>query len=263
MLLLLKLFLAPVLIAIVTLGTRRWGPRVGGWLTGLPTVAGPTLCFYAFEQGPAFAARASYGTLVGLVVIPCFCLAYAYSGRRVRWPLGLLAGWSAFLLSLLLLRELRANIFVTWVLLAASCAIGYRALPVPSPIAAGPPHSKWDLPLRMIAAAALVIVLTGAADRLGPEWSGLLAPFPVATAIIAAFTHAQRGVDSVVVYFRGFLPALVSFGLFCLVLAIALESLGLAVALILALVVQLTTQTVTLWNMTRVDRHNSLETQAP
>jgi ABC-type transport system involved in cytochrome bd biosynthesis fused ATPase/permease subunit len=81
-----------------------------------------------------------------------------------------------------------------------------------------------------------------------------LHPSPVATAIIASFTHAQRGVDSVVVYFRGFLPALVSFGLFCLVLSVGLEPLGLTVALILALVVQLSTQTVTLWSMTRAER---------
>ena len=172
------------------------------------------------------------------------------------WPVSLLAGWSSFLLGLLFFKEVQANIPTTWVLLAGTCTIGYRVLPAPPSIAPGPPHSKWDLPLRMIAAAALVIVLTGAADRLGPEWSGLLAPFPVATAIIAAFTHAQRGVDAVVVYFRGFLPALVSFGLFCLVLAIALEPLGLTVALILALVVQLSTQTVTLLSMTRAAATN-------
>jgi hypothetical protein len=249
LLLLLKLVLAPLLIAIVTLGSRRWGPRVGGWLTGLPTVAGPTLCFYAYEQGPAFAARASYGTLVGLVAIPLFCVTYAYGGKRARWPLSLLAGWSAFLLGVALLKDLQAHIVATWLLLAASCALGYGVLPKPSAIAAGPPHSRWDLPLRMIAAAALVIVLTAAADRLGPQWSGLLAPFPIATAIVAAFTHAQRGVDSVVAFFRGFLPALVSFGLFCLVLAIALEPLGLALAVTLALVAQLSTQLLTLWQM--------------
>src|SRR5262245_25119096 len=146
-LLLLKVFLAPVLIAIVTLGARRWGPRVGGWLTGLPTVAGPTLCFYAFEQGPAFAARASYGTLAGLVAIPGFCVAYAYSGKRAGWPVSLLAGWSAFLLGIILLRELQANVVALWFLLGASCALGYRALPAHSAITAGAPHSKWDLPM--------------------------------------------------------------------------------------------------------------------
>jgi hypothetical protein len=249
-LLLLKLVLAPILIAVVTLGARRWGPRVGGWLTGLPTVAGPTLVFYAFEQGTTFAARASHATLVGLVAIPWFCVAYAYTGKRAGWAASLLAGWSTFVLGIAFLTRLELNVFVTWVLLAVNCAAGYAALPAPGVTSTEAVHSKWDLPLRMLAAAALVTILTAVADILGPQLSGLLAPFPVATAIVAAFTHKQRGVGSVVMFFRGFLPALVSFGLFCVVLAVALEPLGIGLALTLALAVQLSTQVVTLWKMT-------------
>ena len=52
--LLLKLLLVPGLVAAVTLAVRRWGPAVGGWLAGLPVVAGPVLVFYAIEQGDAF-----------------------------------------------------------------------------------------------------------------------------------------------------------------------------------------------------------------
>ena len=265
MLLLLKLFLAPVLIAIVTLGARRWGPRIGGWLTGLPTVAGPTLVFYAFEQGTAFAARASHGTLVGLVAIPWFCVAYAYVGKRAGWAASLVAGWSTFVAGIAFLNQREINVAVTWVLLAASCAAGYAALPAHDLATSAPLHSKWDLPLRMLAAAALVTILTAVADILGPQLSGLLAPFPVATAIVAAFTHKQRGVDAVVVFFRGFLPALVSFGLFCVVLAVALEPLGVARALTLALVAQLSTQVVTLWNMRPAaveTNHRDSETQS-
>ena len=70
---------------------------------------------------------------------------------------------------------------------------------------------------------------------------------PAAIAIVAAFTHTQRGADPVVAFFRGFLPALASFGLFCVVLALALEPLGLWTSLALALVVQLSVQTATLW----------------
>ena len=265
MLLLLKLFLAPVLIAIVTLGARRWGPRVGGWLTGLPTVAGPTLVFYAFEQGTAFAARASHATLVGLVAIPWFCVAYAYVGKRHGWAASLTAGWTTVVLSIAFLNQLEINVFVTWVLLAVNCAAGYAALPAHTPASAEPVHSKWDLPARMLAAAVLVTVLTAIADVLGPQLSGLLAPFPVATAIVAAFTHKQRGVDAVVIFFRGFLPALVSFGLFCVVLAVALEPLGIARALTLALVVQLSTQVATLWNMRPaavITNHRDTEAQS-
>jgi hypothetical protein len=246
MLLVLKLFLVPVLIALVTIGTRRWGPRVGGWLSGLPTVAGPTLCFYAWEQGPRFAARASHATLVGLVAVPLFCLAYVHSAQRAGWAVSLLAGWGTFLLSIALLQRIAMPLAMAWGLLAVSCAAAFVLMPAHAAHTTATAPPKWDLPLRMLAAAALVMALTTAAGRLGPALSGLLTPFPVAIAVIAAFTHTQRGPDPVVAFFRGFLPALASFGLFCVVLAVALEPLGLWIALALALVVQLSMQTATL-----------------
>jgi hypothetical protein len=251
MLLTLKIFLVPALIALVTLGARRWGPRVGGWLLGLPTVSGPTLCFFAYEQGNAFAARAAHATLVGLIAVPFFCVAYAYTGRRLSWAFSLLAGWLAFCVGAAVLSWLDPGVAIAWLMLVASCALGFAALPAHAVFVEPATHSAWDLPLRMIAAAALVFVLTTVAERLGPALTGLLTPFPVATAIIAAFTHTQRGLDPVIAFFRGFLPALVSFGLFCGALALGLEPLGLAVAVAIALAVQLSTQTVTLWQTSR------------
>ncbi|PYS51421.1 MAG: hypothetical protein DMG13_18765 [Acidobacteria bacterium] len=105
--------------------------------------------------------------------------------------------------------------------------------------------------MRMLAAAALVLVLTSLADRLGPRLTGFLTPFPVATAIIAAFTHAEHGADAVVSYFHGFLPALNSFALFCFVFAIGLVPLGLPLSIAVALSLQLAIQAIQLWRMSR------------
>jgi hypothetical protein len=94
----------------------------------------------------------------------------------------------------------------------------------------------------MIAAATLVLVLTSVAAWLGPSLSGLLTPFPLATALLAAFTHAQRGADAVLAFFQGFLPALVTFAVFCFVLAVALPAVPLAVAVLAAFSAQLVLQ---------------------
>ena len=51
LLLLLKLTLAPGLVAAVTLAGRRWGPRVAGWLGGLPVIVGPILLALAIVTG--------------------------------------------------------------------------------------------------------------------------------------------------------------------------------------------------------------------
>ena len=41
--LLFKIFLAPVLILLVSLAGRKWGHGVSGWLLGLPLGSGPIL----------------------------------------------------------------------------------------------------------------------------------------------------------------------------------------------------------------------------
>src|SRR3954467_451134 len=91
-LLVLKLTLAPGLVAATTLAGRRWGPRVAGWLGGLPVVVGAFLFAVALEGGGGFAAEAAEGSLIGLLSLTAFVLAYAWSARRVGWPGALVAG---------------------------------------------------------------------------------------------------------------------------------------------------------------------------
>ncbi len=57
------------------------------------------------------------------------------------------------------------------------------------PLAAPP----WEIFLRMAAATVLMLALTGAAQRLGPQWSGILTPFPIFASVLPAFTHHRAG----------------------------------------------------------------------
>ena len=244
-----KLVLVPILVAAVTLGARRWGPRVGGLLTAMPVVTGPTLCFYALDQGARFAARASAATLFGLAGVLGFCVVYSHTALHRRWFPALLAGWGAFLAVALLLWPVPVNAALGLALILALCAVARRALPPLEALDEPLPHPAWDLPLRMGAAASLVLVLTSAARLLGPQLSGLLTPFPLATAIIVAFTHAQRGPRAAVSFFHGFVPALMTFAVFCFVLSSALPRLPVAAAIASALAAQLALQAVVLWRL--------------
>src|SRR4051794_1535081 len=87
--------LAPALVGAATLAARRWGERTGGLVSAFPAIVGPVLLVTALEHGAAFAARAASGTLLGLVALSAFTLAYARAARRLRWPASLAAGWSA------------------------------------------------------------------------------------------------------------------------------------------------------------------------
>ena len=60
-----KVLLAPGFVVGASLAARRFGPRIGGLVAGLPVVAGPILLVYALAHGRAFAPGAAAGTLLG------------------------------------------------------------------------------------------------------------------------------------------------------------------------------------------------------
>lgn len=62
MLLLLKIVLGPGAGGECDVGLPTWGLRIGGVLTALPMVAGPTLIFYAIGQGVLCRVRADIAT---------------------------------------------------------------------------------------------------------------------------------------------------------------------------------------------------------
>jgi hypothetical protein len=88
-----------------------------------------------------------------------------------------------------------------------------------------------------------VLTLTAVSGALGPHLSGLLAPFPIITSVLAVFTHAHGGHPQVVVLLRGFLVGFYGFAAFCFVLAVALPTFATAASFGLATAVALATQT--------------------
>jgi hypothetical protein len=223
---------------------------VGGLAAALPIVAGPTLLFFALEQGPAFTAAAARSTLVGLVPLSAFCVTHAALARALRlprrWaaPLCLLSGWAAFLGCAALLRPVRLPAWGCLALGAAALAAGLLLLPeVPADAlrqaqgerATHHHHLALELALRMLAAAGLVTGLTALAGRLGPAWSGLLTPFPVASSVVVLGAHLADGPHRLADTLGGFLLGLYGFVAFLTVLAYGLEPLGIAAAFALGL----------------------------
>jgi hypothetical protein len=256
-LVLLKLTLAPALVGGASLVSRRWGPRAGGLAAALPIVAGPTLLFFALEQGLPFTAAAAHGTLLGLVPLCAFCLSHAVLAgalrgrvrRRVAAPLCLAAGWGAFLAVAALLRPVQLP---GWgaLLAGAGALLAGRALVPAIPADGEPPlrhHPALELGLRMLLAACLVTGLTALAGALGPTWSGLLTPFPVASSVLVLGTHLADGPDHLSVLLRGFLVGLHGFVAFLTVLAFGLVPLGVGAAFGLGLAASLTIAALVTW----------------
>lgn len=233
-LLLLKMTLTPLLIAVATLTARRWGPAVGGWLAGLPLTSGPVSVFLAVEQAPAFAASAARGTLLGLIAVAFFCVAYARSAKSSAWvgptTLGLgfysLVTWAVSLSSFSLL--------VSTLLVLPVLGFALMVLGVPAFVAPSVPAPRWDLPVRMATATAMVLLITGAASFLGPKWSGLLSPFPVFACVMAIFSHKNGGSGAAHRLLRGVILGSFAFASFFVVVGLLVERLSLVFAYTLA-----------------------------
>jgi hypothetical protein len=247
--LLLKLTLAPALVAGASLAGRRFGARVSGWLIGFPVVAGPVLWFYARDQGAAFAARAAAGTLLGVLSLCVFLVAYAWSAVRRGWLPSVLLGWAGFVAGTLAVSRVGWLRDASWpvglALALVALTITTRALPHVPPGPA-PPRPRRDLPIRMAATAVLVVSLTGVAHLLGPALAGLFTPFPVATAILVVFAHREGGASGVIAVYGGFLPSLYSFASFAAALAFALPRWSVLAAFSFALAVTLVAQAIVL-----------------
>jgi hypothetical protein len=240
-----KILLAPLCVVAVSLAGRRWGVAVAGVLGGLPVVAGPILLVETLLHGRDFGADAAAGTLLGLAALTAFVVVYGRVAAGAVPVPSVLCGWTGFLLGVAVLNLLQPPLALSLVLVAACFALGLKLLPsAPStPPAAAPPW--WDLPARALAALVLVLALTAVSGALGPHLSGLLAPFPIITSILAVFTHAHGGIAQVNVLLCNFLVGFYGFAAFCFALAIALPGLATAAAFGLATAAALAVQATT------------------
>ena len=229
--LLLKLTLAPLLVAAATLVARKWGPRIGGLLLGLPLTTGPVFLFLAVDQGSHFAAVATVGILFGLIGLAAFAVAYAAASRRTGWAASLASATAAFFAFSTCARQLGSDVVIAglaaWLALVLAASLIRR--PEPGIARAAPPW--WDLRVRMFAVAALTLAITAAAAKLGPVLTGIAGTYPVALTVVITFTHAQLGRNAAVAMLRGNVLSWIAFASCFLAIGLSLEALGTALAI--------------------------------
>jgi hypothetical protein len=210
--------LSAALVGATTWAARRWGPRAGGWLSGLPVVVGPILVVLAIEHGGDFAARAAGGALLGLLTIPAFVVAYAWVARYAPWPAAVVAGWAPAAGIGWLIQSVRSPAGVSLALGAVALVAAARALPAGSPDLA---PVRGDVAIRCALTAAIVWTATEFAGALGPELSGIVASLPLLATILAAFTHAHDGPTAATTLLRGMLVGLASYAGLCFLVAVS------------------------------------------
>ena len=233
--LILKLTIVPLALLVFGIVERLHGPRVAGWLAGFPIVGGPLLLFVTLDHGLAFGSQAALGAYFGLVPWLIFTMSYAFCSRRLNW-----LGCTVIA-------------FTLWTAAAAAAVVWQSAsrwlevLPFAAFVGAlfGYPrgeasdeereHVWWGLPARMIAGAALTVVITQFSGAFGSKWSGIFTTFPVMGSIICISSHLQYGRHAVQEAVAGMSMGLASVGTFCFALYFLLGMTGIGMAFALAL----------------------------
>jgi hypothetical protein len=223
-----------------TLAGRRWGGAVSGWLVGLPLTSGPLVFVLTLEHGRRFAGRTAVGSLSGAIAEAAFCVGYALVPRAplVAASLGFAAAAVAVhAVPLALLLALVPAALVLALLLLP---------PFPARTETSVRAPRWDLPARALVATGVVLVLAAAATTIGARLTGLLAVYPLYSAVLATFAHRREGRVAAVGLLRGLLIGLFSFAAFYSVLALALPRIGIAGAFASAIVAALIVQAASL-----------------
>ena len=224
-----ELVVAPLLVGGATLAARRFGERIGGLLSAFPAIVGPVLLIEAGANGRAFASRAAVGTLLGLVALGAFCVVYGRLARTGSWPRALGVAWAVTAVVAAPISRLQVPASVALVLALAAFGLGHRLLGRPAlPRSGGTGGSPDRVVVRMGLTLALVVVLATLAPLTGPVAAGVLTSLPVLASVLVVGTHRTTGPDGARRLLRGLLSGLVGFAVFCWLVAVLLDPLGVA-----------------------------------
>ena len=235
----LKITVTPLLVAAMTLAARRWGPTTAAVLMSLPWMTGPGLFFLSLEKGLAWAAQACIGIELGTAGIAAWVLVYLAAAKRLRWPASIAAAALTYVAAGAATGRLALSLETAAAIAAAAHVAGFLMTSPPSTPARGGALPWWDIPVRMLATALLVGVISLTADVLGPQLSGIAATYPVIMTVVATFTHRQSGVAMVILLLRSLLLSMLSFTAFFLVLGWTIEAHGPVEAFTLATLVSI------------------------
>jgi uncharacterized membrane protein (GlpM family) len=191
----LKMALTATVVVITSVVVERSGAFIGAMIAALPTAAGAAYVILAIEHPPAFIAASAVGSMAIGAAVSVFAAVYAILAQRhgliVSLGLSLLAWFAAAAL----LRQ------VNWTpasALALNAAVYAVTIPLSWRYRSSAPPKKFlrtplDIPLRALAAAAVVAIVTTASHSIGSFASGMFALFPIILCSSIVILHPRVG----------------------------------------------------------------------
>ncbi len=202
---------ASILIVVsLSMIAERVGPRAAGILSGYPLGAAITLFFIGMEIGPDFAARSAMFTAAGLASTVAFVTGYlmglGWARRFSAIPgigIALFPAVAAYGLSAWILSSIQINWASAILIAVTSIALAMRGFRTIADTAIDIKiQMRFSVTVARGAFAALVIlVITTAAQVVGPQWAGLFSAFPstmMPLLVIVQFTHQPAHVRTII-----------------------------------------------------------------
>ncbi|MEX0694846.1 MAG: hypothetical protein WD075_10405 [Rhodospirillales bacterium] len=240
----LKALFSISIVVALSLIAERAGPRVAGLLTGLPLGAGIVIIFTGIEQNTVFAAEAARHMVPGFVTTVVFIYLYAtVAARRGQ------GGFAAVLLPML---AANAGYAVAAYLVSLGMMPLWAAIPmviasmlIGSKIMAGLPNTPimarvsfgWRvLAFRAGMATSAILLITGIAGNIGPQWTGILTAYPMTLLpliLVIHITYTGNEIAAVLKHVPMGLGGVVSF---CVTVPFSLPAFGLGWGVTLAYV---------------------------
>ena len=191
----LKMALTAIVVVITSVAVERTGPFIGALIAALPTAAGAAYVILAIEHPPSFIATSAIGSLATSAAVSIFSAVYIILAQRRGLLLSLgvaLAIWFAVTAVFRL---------IDWTPFSAA-ALNAVVFGITIPLGwryrtSGPPkkflRTPYDIPLRAMAAAVVVAVVTTASHRIGSFASGMFAVFPIVMCSSIVILHPRVG----------------------------------------------------------------------
>ena len=191
----LKMALTAFIVVVISITVERSGPFIGALIAALPTAAGAAYIILAFEHPPAFIAASAVGSAAAVAAVSIFALIYSVLAQRHGVVLSVGLAIAAFFAAAAALRAVAWTPLTAFVLNAAVFGITvplswrYRT--------SGPPakfmRTAWDIPVRALSAAIVVVIVTSISTRIGSFASGMFAVFPIVMACSAVILQLRVG----------------------------------------------------------------------
>ena len=190
-----KMAMTAAVVVFISIVVERSGPFIGAMIAALPTAAGAAYVILAIEHPSAFIAASAVGSMAIGAAVAIFAAVYAILAQRHGVVPSLGVSLLAWFGCAALLRQF------DWTPLRA-LALNAAVYAVTVPLSwryrsSAPPRkflrTRYDIPLRALAAATVVVIVTTASNSIGSFASGMFAVFPIVFCSSIVILHPRVG----------------------------------------------------------------------